>query len=161
MAAQETKISDVFDPTNEKKKVKLTVRILGEVKESEFVISDTSGYCNLLVESQKATHLKHIFKKNTIKILNPKIDAKKKTITIHHASSVFQTKSIENFIKPPYFCDDSGASSSSNAKGTIPSEVAKAKKLSELENVALNKVTNLANLNIALLVNSFKQFNFF
>ena len=144
MAAQETKICDVFGESNQKKKVKLTVRILGEVKESEYVISDASGYCNLVVESQKATHLKHVFPKNTIKILNPKIDAKNKTLTIHHASSVFQTKAIENFIKPPNFCDDTEASSSGNAKATIPSEVAKAKKLSELENVALNKVTNIA-----------------
>ena len=148
-AVTESTIATLFTDENLAKKMKLSVKVLAKVGDSEFVISDPSGYCNMLLETKKTAHLNCVVPKQFIRILNPKIDLNAKRLIVHGGSSIFKTKAIENVVECPNLKDEKGPAENPVPQ-EIPQEILRAKKLSDVNKLNARKVISLTHLILSL-----------
>ena len=105
MEIKEVKLSSLFREENVKNQIKLGVQVLEKVSstENEYLVADDTAFCNLVLESSTPRQMNLIIPKNTIRIMDMRLDMKAKKIVTHERSIVFGINPMEKVVVPEGF----------------------------------------------------------
>ena len=146
MAGKDIKIKTAFIAENIQGKTKLSVKIVAENTPTTFMIADETGFCEMILQDPKPAMAKNIQVKNSVRIVNAKLDLEKKSIIVDGTTSVFKSKQVESVEVPEKFVKLTNTHASTSAY-QIPKAtgdvMTNSKNLSEVSHLGSKKVISL------------------
>ena len=93
-------LNEVFEMKNWSKRFKITVKILKEISENEFLVADSTSSRKIKIDNLNSIYMANLIENNFVKILNATVDVASMLVIVDYKSSVFNIPRFEN-VKDP------------------------------------------------------------
>ena len=93
-------LKDVFEMKYWLKRFKITVKILKEISENEFLVADSTSSRKIKIDNLKPIYMANLIENNFVKILNATVSVASMLVIVDYKSSVFNIPRFEN-VKDP------------------------------------------------------------
>ena len=93
-------LKEVFERKNWSKRFKLTVKILKEISENEFLVADSTTSCKIKIENLKPIYMANLEENNFVKILDAKVSVASMQVILDYKTSIFNAPKFEKIHDP-------------------------------------------------------------